>query len=279
MAERMNNFSGKEWLQNSFTIWRELRKTNEEAKLKHPAMFPQALVEKLINIYTKDEGEVILDPFLGSGSTVLAAMALGKKGIGTELSPEYYQLINDRVKNYHPDLLSDKKLYEPYIINDSALNLMEYVDDESVDLVVTSPPYWNILNMKRTVDKNEIRNYSDSELDLGNIEDYDLFLDNLKKVFTEVYKSLKPNKRCISVVMDIRKKDKFFPFHIDQTRIMQEIGFELEEFVIWDRQHEYNNMKTLGYPWVFRFNKVHEYVCIYWKREEKNKKKINRKDV
>ena len=49
-------------------------------------------------------------------------------------------------------------------------------------------------------------------------------------------------------------------------------GFELEEFVIWDRQHEYNNMKTLGYPWVFRFNKVHEFICIYWKRDTKKKR-------
>jgi len=67
--------------------------------------------------------------------------------------------------------------------------------------------------------------------------------------------------------MDIRKKDKFYPLHIDITKIMEDIGFELEEFVIWDRQHEYNNMKTLGYPWVFRFNKVHEFICIFWKRD------------
>ena len=74
------------------------------------------------------------------------------------------------------------------------------------------------------------------------------------------------NRRCISIVMDIRKKDKFYPLHEDQTRIMGEIGFELEEYVIWNRQIDYNNMKTLGYPYVFRFNKVHEFICIYWKR-------------
>ena len=91
-------------------------------------------------------------------------------------------------------------------------------------------------------------------------------LDNIENDIKEVYRTLKPNKRCISVVMDIRKKDKFFPLHEDQSRVMREIGFELEEYVIWDRQPDYNNMKTLGYPWVFRFNKVHEYICIYWKR-------------
>lgn len=72
-------------------------------------------------------------------------------------------------------------------------------------------------------------------------------MKNLKSVFEQVYVVLKPNKRCCSVVMDIRKKDKFYPLHEDQTRIMREIGFELEEYVIWDRQKEYNNMKTLGY--------------------------------
>ena len=265
-ASRMNNLTGKQWLQNSFTIWKDIRKTAEEAKLKHPAMFPQALVERLIDIYTKDPGEVILDPFLGSGSTVLAAMNKGKLGIGLDLSEEYINLAQSRVDSFQTDLLTENEILTPIIIKDDARHLGKHVKPESVDLVVTSPPYWDILNMKRTADKGLIRNYSDNDTDIGNINDYDAFMQSLKEIYTEVYKSLKPNKRCVCVVMDIRKKDKFYPFHIDQTKIMQEVGFEIEEFAIWDRQHEYNNMKTLGYPWVFRFNKVHEYICVYWKR-------------
>jgi DNA modification methylase len=276
-ATKMNNFTGKEWLQNSFTIWRDIRKSSVERKLKHPAMFPQSLVEKLIDIYTKDAGEVILDPFLGSGSTVLAAMNKGKKGIGVELSQEFIDISEERVKNFQVDLLEQTKIIKPEIIQDDAKNLSKYIESESVDLVVTSPPYWDILNRIRTADKKEIRNYSNNATDIGNIEDYDIFLKSLKDIYSEIYKVLKPNKRCVCVVMDIRKKDKFYPFHIDQTKIMEEIGFEIEEFAIWDRQHEYNNMKTLGYPWVFRFNKVHEYICIYWKREKKIEKKIKKK--
>lgn len=262
----MNNLSGKEWLQNSFTIWRDIRKSKEETKLKHPAMFPQYLVEKLIDIYTKDPGEVILDPFMGSGSTTLAAMNKGKKGIGIELSEEYIQIAKKRVNTYQVDLLNSGKIIHPDIIHDDAHNLGNHIKPETVDLVVTSPPYWDILNMRRTADNKEIRNYSEEETDIGNIKKYDEFLESLKNIYSEVYKVLKPNKRCICVVMDIRKKDRFYPFHFDQTKVMQEVGFEIEEFVIWDRQHEYNNMRTLGYPWVFRFNKVHEYICIYWKR-------------
>jgi len=267
MAERMNNLTGKEWLQNSFSIWRDIGKTSDERKLKHPAMFPQQLVEKLILIYTKNPGEVILDPFLGIGSTLKAAYTLGKKGIGIDLNTEYCKTAKRRIDE-HQDALFEKKIkrFQPEIYCDDSKNLLKYIKPNSVDLVVTSPPYWDILNMKRTVDNKNQRNYSNSKKDLGNINDYETFLQDLKSVYQEVYKVLKPNKRCCCVVMDIRKKDKFYPLHEDQTRIMREIGFELEEYVIWDRQKEYNNMKTLGYPWVFRFNKVHEFICIYWKR-------------
>lgn len=267
MAERMNNFTGKEWLQKSFSIWRDITKTSEERQTKHPALFPQKLAEELIQIYTKDSGNVILDPFMGIGSTLRAAYSLGKQGVGVELNNDFCDIAKSRIKALQSDLF-DKQTqpYEPIVYNEDSRNLGQFLLPESVDLVVTSPPYWNILNRKRTVDSKDIRNYSESEDDLGNFESYEDFLQNLKLVFEQVYVALKPNKRCCSIVMDIRKKDKFYPLHEDQSRIMREIGFELEEYVIWDRQKEYNNMKTLGYPWVFRFNKVHEYICIYWKR-------------
>jgi DNA modification methylase len=273
MAEKMNNLTGKEWLQNSFSIWRDVIKTSEERSTKHPALFPQKLAEKLIEIYTKDNGEIILDPFLGIGSTVKAAYDLGKQGIGIDLNEKFIKTAAQRIEDSQQDLLKPKvKKYKPKIYCDDSRNLSKYIKPSSVDLVITSPPYWDILNQKRTADKKVIRNYSEDKKDIGNIDDYQDFLINLKEVYTEVYKVLKPNKRCCSIVMDIRKKDKFYPLHEDQTRIMREIGFELEEYVIWDRQRDYNNMKTLGYPWVFRFNKVHEYICIYWKRELKEKK-------
>jgi hypothetical protein len=58
---------------------------------------------------------------------------------------------------------------------------------------------------------------------------------------------------------------------------MKEIGFELDEYVIWDRQRDYNNMKTLGYPYVYRFNRVHEFICIYQKKKAEPVKKAVKK--
>lgn len=265
----MNNLSGKQWLQNSFSIWRDIRKNTDENKLKHPAMYPIQLCEKLIEIYTRDKGEVILDPFMGVGSTLLAAQKLSRKGIGIDLSKEFYNIAKDRINNTQLSITNESQNYKQDLYLGDSRKILKKIESNSVDLCINSPPYWDILNQRRSADNRKKVNYSNSKTDIGNINDYKKFLLELKKIYSEVYRVLKPNKRCCVVVMDIRKKDKFYPLHIDITKIMEEIGFELEEFVIWDRQHEYNNMKTLGYPWVFRFNKVHEFICVYWKRADK----------
>lgn len=236
MAERMNNLTGKEWLQNSFTIWRDVVKTSEERATKHPALFPQELVEKLIRLYLRDPGSVVLDPFMGIGSTMLASMNQGMKGIGFDLNKDFCQIAKNRIGKFQGTLTAEYEILTPDVYNKDSRTISKVLPESSVDLVVTSPPYWDILNQKRTADGKIIRNYSSDKEDLGNIPDYEEFLSDLKNVYTEVFKVMKPGARCVAVVMDIRKKDKFYPLHEDQSRIMREIGFELDEYVIWDRQ-------------------------------------------
>jgi len=265
MSEKLNDLSGKEWLKYSFSIWKDLDKTNGERKISHPATFPLELVSRLINIYTK-RGDVVLDPFLGSGSTIVSAYKLSRKGIGFELSKEYVELSNDRIKDIQLNLTQSKNdLIKPLIYNKTIFEIPKILRENSVDLVVTSPPYWNILTEKRSADGKEIRKYSNSEEDLGNIFDYNKFMEKLKKAFIGIHKVLKKGKYCVVVIMDIRKKSKFYPFHIDVINKMQDVGFELDDIIIWDRQKEYNNMRPLGYPFVFRVNKVHEFILIFKK--------------
>jgi len=153
-----------------------------------------------------------------------------------------------------------------HIITDDARNLRRHVHKESIDLVVTSPPYWDILLEKRTADYKPIRHYGDAEQDLGKIDDYYQFLTELQGIFTQVYEVLRQGGYCCVVVMDIRKKGKFYPYHADFAVKMQEIGFEWDDLIIWDRRQEYNNLRPLGYPSVFRINKVHEFILIFQKR-------------
>src|SRR5262249_16461527 len=140
-----------------------------------------------------------------------------------------------------------------------------FVEPGTVDLVVTSPPYWDILTQKRTADYKEIRHYGDARADLGKIGDYRSFLGELAAVFSAVYQALRPRAYCCVVAMDIRKKDRFYPFHSALAAFMQKIGFVYDDLIIWDRRHEYNNMRPLGYPAVFRVNKAHEFILIFQK--------------
>ena len=86
-------------------------------------------------------------------------------------------------------------------------------------------------------------------------------------------KTLKPKGYYILNVMDLRKKSNFYSLHMDASILAKEVGFSLEDIIIWDRQNEYNNMRPLGYPYKFIVNKVHEYLLILRKPEEQNGKK------
>lgn len=263
MAERINKLSGKEWLQCSFSIWRDIQKNKEEWTLKHPAMFPIMMAEKLIDIFTNSKEQVVLDPFMGSGSTLIAAQNKGLKGIGFEINKEYILMAKNRLDNVYRTIFINDSKYK--LISDSAENIDTYLPPNSIDLTITSPPYWDILNRRRSADRKVIRNYSNSSADFGNISDYNQFLLSLQGVFSKVYKVTKPGRYCIVIVMDIRKNSNFYPFHSDLAKKMEEINFSLKDIIIWDRQKEYNNLRPLGYPYSFVVNKVHEYIMIFKK--------------
>lgn len=264
MAEKINKLNGKEWLQYSFSIWKDIQKNKEEWTLKHPAMFPIMLVERIIDIFTNSKEQVILDPFMGSGSTLIAAQNKGIKGIGFEINKEYVNMAKNRLENVYKTMFNKDTKYK--IINDSAENIDKYLSPNSVDLTVTSPPYWDILNRKRSADRKAIRNYSNSKIDLGNIDDYNQFLSSLQDIFKKVHLVTKQKRYCIVIVMDIRKNSTFYPFHSDLAKKMDEINFSLQDIIIWDRQKEYNNLRPLGYPYSFVVNKVHEYILIFKKK-------------
>jgi len=261
VSKKKIDIDGKTWLQYSISIWSDIRKSGEENGLGHPAIFPTMLPERLISIYSHQD-DLVFDPFAGSGSTLIAAKNLKRHSIGIELSEEFIKLYDRRNNNLK---LFDHNSHEPKLISGDARNLLKWLEKDSVQLTITSPPYWDILNQKRTADYKKTKNYSDSNTDLGNIKSYRSFIDALKKIFEQVYLVTKKNGFCCIVLMDLRKKDKFYPFHLDTIQFMNDIGFNLDDIIIWDRRQEYNNLRPLGYPFVFRVNKVHEFILIFKK--------------
>jgi DNA modification methylase len=256
---RCNSLDGKQWLKNSISVWSDLRKTADEQKLKHPAQFPTQLVERLIESFLPDGPHVVFDPFCGSGSTLVAAQRLGKQGVGCELSKEYVALTRKRLKETAQP--GPAAVVHPI----SAEKLADIVEPNSVDLCITSPPYWNILNRKRTADYKAIRHYGNQTGDLGTIAGYEEYLDALANVFGQVFAALKPGAHAAIVVMDLRVKSRFYPLHSDLAARLQQIGYNFDDLVVWNRQTEYNFLRPLGYPAVFRINKVHEFILLMQK--------------
>lgn len=273
MPEPYNELDGKRWIQNSISVWSDIRKSTEEVRLKHPAIFPEMLVERLIETFLPRAGETILDPFAGSGNTIVTAEKMGKTGIGTELSADYAELANQRVIDAareregkaDPEIDADSVETKSRVLHDSALNLLDHVAPGSVDLCITSPPYWNVLNQRRTADHKQVRHYGNHEQDLGVVEDYEEFLAELSRVFAQVLETLRPGGYCCVIVMDLRKKSQFFPFHSDLAARLQQVGYIYDDLIIWNRQSEYNNLRPLGFPSVFRVNKVHEFILLLQK--------------
>jgi len=263
-TRRANELDGKTWLQYSISVWNDIRKTPEEIRLRHPAMFPAQLPNRLMRMYMSAEDKIVLDPFMGTGSTLVACAQLGKIGYGFDIAQEYIDIANKRLKS-QLDFLFLGAAEQQKLILDDARNLKKYLQKESVDMCITSPPYWDILSQKRTVDGKEIKDYVESESNLADIHNYRKFLTALKRIFVLVYEVLKPGKYCAVVVMDIRKKDKLYLYHLDVINFMQKIGFLLDDVIIWDRRSEYNNLRPIGYPSVFRVNKIHEFILIFQK--------------
>jgi DNA modification methylase len=255
-SKRANSLNGKTWARCSISVWSDIRKSPEELKLKHPALFPAQLVERIIECFLPPDGHVVLDPFCGFGSTIVAARNLGKVGIGLDINPDYVAAAQARLGS---------KPGECQVIEADAIEVLNHVDEESVDLVVTSPPYWDVLTRRRSADRKAVRNYGDSNDDLGRIADYEEFLAALGRVFAQVLRALKPGAYCVVVVMDVRKRNQFYPLHSDLAAAMQAAGYLWDDLIIWDRRQEYNNFRPLGYPAVFRINKAHEYLLIFQK--------------
>jgi DNA modification methylase len=259
---RANDLDGATWTRNSISVWNDIRKSTEEVRFGHPAMFPVTLVTRLIDSFTTEADHTVLDPFMGSGSTLLAAQQRHKAGVGFEISDEYVERAEARLGQGG---LFTKGAPKHTIFKTDALHILDHVKKQSVDFCVTSPPYWDILSQKRTADYKEIRDYGDTVQDLAKISDYNAFLDALTNIFKVVLEAMKPGKYCIVNVMDLRKKDRFFPFHSDLTARMVSAGWVYDDLIIWDRRQEYNNLRPLGYPAVFRINKIHEYLLIFKK--------------
>jgi len=269
----LNDLTGTEWIQETSTIWyqRGLGQENEHAAIEreHPAPFPYKMIERLVKFFTK-KSELVLDPFSGVSSTLKACALNNRRGVGVELVSKWVNLSKERLKKEAPDSSGQQ------IIKGDVRKILPTLEAESFDFVVTSPPYWQILNkkadhkvIKERLEKNLAKSYSDEKDDLGNIEKYDDFLTELKSVFAECFRLLKPKKYLVIIVSDFRHKSKYVAYHTDIMRDMEEIGFITKGISILVQNAK--KLYPYGYPYDYVPNIHHQYILIF-KKPKSDKK-------
>ncbi len=247
----------KDWLKCQLGVW-EFKYEDRDIRKKdiHPATFPISMAHRIISLFSH-QGELILDPFVGSGTTLVAANDLSRNAVGFDLNEKYINLCRDRLSQINIDSAIINGC-EQLSICDDARNINEYLEEGTVKCVFTSPPYANLLNRKRTnrsrrgdLRKNEqygvIEQYSQDPRDLGILNAVD-FEQAIFDIFSRIRPLIILKGHCIINISDIWIDDTRIPLHIHVIKALEQAGFEFRNTIIWDRRNIVNNIGIFGYP-------------------------------
>lgn len=265
----INCLEAKEWLKSQLGVWRfgfegrDIRK-----KELHPATFPISLSKKVIELFSH-KGELVLDPFVGSGTTLVAANDLNRNAVGFDLQKRYVDLCANRLKQ--ADLFASTR---QVAILDDARNIPTYLAPESVSLIWTSPPYSNLLNRAR---KNKSRRERDNG-QLGKVEQYsqdsrDLgtmalgeYTQAMGDIFEFLLPLLKPKGHCVINVPDMWWENKRITIHVSIIEELRKRGYELRNIIIWDRTNIVNQIGIFGWPSNYiTMGVTFEYLLDFWR--------------
>ncbi len=193
------------------------------------------------------ENDVVLDQFLGGGTTAVEAKLLNRNFIGVDINEKSILRTNEKLRL---DIQNDA--WSKILKGDA--RKLDFLKDESIDLICTHPPYANIINYSENIE---------GDLSLLNIEP---FLNEMRVVASESYRVLKNGKYCAVLIGDTRKKGHVIPlgFHVMNTFINS--GFKLKEIII----KEQHNCRATGF-WKtnsIKYNFLllaHEYLFVFHK--------------
>lgn len=273
----LNDLNGSQWLPEtkSFFYQKGLGAKHPHAQIErqHPAPYSFQDIAHLITFFTK-KGMRVLDPFGGVGSTAKACELEGRLCTSIELQPRWRDLAVQRLEVEVGEGTSEK---HEFILGDSREELKRF-PSSSFDFMVTSPPYWSILNkkadhkvMKERVANNLATNYSDDdENDLANVGSYEEFLEILvDDILMECARVLRPKKYMCLVASDFRNKSEFISFHSDLIQAMNKRetsdGYRVTLQGVKVLLQNHKTLLPYGYPFAYVENIHHQYILIFRK--------------
>jgi DNA modification methylase len=269
---KLNDLDSKSWLKFQKSWFIHNPPPRRKDVLRHPAKFPESLAEEFIEFFTKS-GQVVLDPMVGTGSTLVAALRSGRHSYGLELNQVYADIARhvvdeerESLGEYAKDLVAEVITGNASHFNDIAKNR----DMPPVDYIITSPPYWNMLRergaetqKKRRISPELDVFYSEDTNDLGNIDDYDEFIERLIDIYKQLKTQLKPRAYMTIIVKNVKKGGKVYPLAWDLANHLGKI-YTLKDEKIWVQDNQRLAPYGFGSAWVS--NTFHHY-CLQFRNE------------
>lgn len=267
---QLNDLTAREWIPETVSVWnqRGLGADHADAQIErqHPAPFSFTDVGRLIRFFTK-KGHTVLDPFVGVGSTLKACAIDERHGIGIELNPDFAELSRKRLATEVRDMFAT--VDGQRILEGDARDHLPLIPSESVDFVVTSPPYWSILKKEdhkvrqERLEKGLAKDYGTDARDLAKIERYEDFLRELAAIFGECARVLKRGRYMAIIVSDFRDKSKYIMFHADLARALESYALEVRGLKVLYQRHK--KVFPYGYPYSYVPNIHNQYILILQK--------------
>jgi DNA modification methylase len=265
---RLNDLPTKEWLKFQKSWFVHNPPPRKDDVLRHPAKYPETLVQEFIEFFTKKD-QVVFDPMVGTGSTIVAALRSGRHSYGIELNPGYAEV----AENIRETLGDSVDHLTSKIINGDAARAESIFKEHKIpliDYVITSPPYWDMLHAKgaetqthRRQDQNLDVIYSDDPNDLGNIADYDEFLELLCAIYSGLKPYMKPKAYLTIIVKNVKKGGKIYPLAWDLGKWLDNV-YTLKDERIWCQDNIRLFPYGMGNAWVS--NTFHHY-CLQFRNE------------
>lgn len=265
---KLNNLTNKDWLKFQKSWFIHNPPPRKKGVLVHPAKYPETMAQEFIEFFTK-KGETVLDPMAGTGSTLIAALRAGRNSYGIELNPKYAKIAKQMIEEERASLGESVSNLQSQIHNGDAAQIANY-QLPMIDYVLTSPPYWDMLRAKGSETQKKRRDsaemdvhYSDDPNDLGNMKDYEEFLEKLVDIYKRLQPLLREKAYLTIIVKNIKKGGKVYPLAWD---IARELGktYTLKDEKIWLQDNQSLAPFGLGSAWVS--NTFHHY-CLQFRNE------------
>jgi DNA modification methylase len=261
--KRKSKVTKEEWREYTKTVWHIANTSHRD----HPAVFPVEIPKRLIKLFSF-YGETVLDPFAGLGTTAQAAIPLGRRAICVEQNGRYTRLMRRVCSGLQNG--NGKPTADALQIIKGDSRRLDGLANSSVDLIVTSPPYWNKAS------------YGAGSANVGRLGSYTSFLSQVDLVFGECLRVLRPGRKICVVTANVNQHTDHglltFPLATDFAVMLRQLGFVMINEIVWSKDGTGGRWGSSGiqrpifgsypYPPNFLFKNVHEYILIFAKPPE-----------